>query len=600
MFTENNEYNNKLKIYDDMIKEQNKSIKTIQYFRFFTFVIGLAVTVYTFNIKSYFISIGIFIVSLIIFIYLITIYNKEVKNRKYSIALKEVNEKYLKRLKGHWKEFKDDGSEFRDKQHSYSEDLDIFGQGSLFQWINSSKTFMGRHTLKNRLIHPLKTPSDIEITQKALYELAMDLEWRQQFEAEGMVIANECINPEELCTWSKDRNEVYTKFPLILLTRLLPCITIILILLSCFTSLVDSRLPRIMIVIQILMIIIGVKGRNAAFNSIYKYKNSVNMYSKMFSLIIEKDFKSDYLKQLKSKLVISDDENASKSVERLSNIYYKVADRRNMFYIVIDVLFLWDYECMIEFESWRSSSGKYLEKWLDVIGQFEALNSISNIIYENPKWAMPSISDEGFVIKASGLGHPLLGDKRVCNNITIDNEKNILLITGSNMSGKSTFLRTVGINLILSYIGAPACAEKFQCSMMDICTCMRTSDDLENNISSFYAEILRIKMIVESVKKDKKVFFLLDELFKGTNSIDRHDGAKALIKQLGNEGASGLISTHDLELCDLQYEYPKIKNYHFQEYYSNNELKFDYKIREGVSTTRNALYLIKLAGIDLK
>ncbi|MBU3100901.1 MutS family DNA mismatch repair protein [Clostridium frigoriphilum] len=205
-----------------------------------------------------------------------------------------------------------------------------------------------------------------------------------------------------------------------------------------------------------------------------------------------------------------------------------------------------------------------------------------------------------FIVKANGLGHPLLGYKKICNNITISNEKNILLITGSNMSGKSTFLRTIGINLVLSYIGATVCAEKFECSLMKIITCMRISDDLENNISSFYAEILRIKMIVEEKRKNKKVFFLLDELFKGTNSIDRHDGAKALIKQLGEQGASGLISTHDLELCDLQYEYFKIKNYNFQEYYVNNEIKFDYKIRDGVSTTKNALYLIKLSGIDLE
>jgi DNA mismatch repair ATPase MutS len=352
--------------------------------------------------------------------------------------------------------------------------------------------------------------------------------------------------------------------------------------------------------IQILILLIGAKKRSITFNSIYKYKNSIAIYFRLLSLITEKDFESDYLKQLKNNLIISKDKNAAKSIKKLSNIYDKVSDRKNMLFIIVNILLLWDYQCMIGFEKWRVSSGKNLEMWLDVIGQFEALNSISNIIYDNPQWAIPSISDGDFIIKADGLGHPLIGDKRVCNNITINNKKNILLITGSNMSGKSTFLRTVGINLILCYIGAPVCAKKFECSMMKIYTCMRTSDNLDNNISSFYAEILRIKGIVESVKANKKVFFLLDELFKGTNSIDRHDGAKALIKQLGSQGASGLISTHDLELCDLQNEYSRIKNYHFQEYYINNELKFDYKIREGASTTRNALYLIKLAGIDLK
>ena len=596
----NNEYVNRLKVYQDKIAEQNKSVSTIGYLRLFTFIIGIGVTFYTFSIKSYVISIGVFVVSMAIFIYLISAYNKETKKREYSIALKDINEKALKRLNGQWKNFEDDGSEFKDEQHSYSGDLDIFGLNSLFQWINSTKTFMGRQTLKNRLITPLKTPFDIKMTQQSLLELAMNLQWRQSFEAEGMVISNECINPKQLCGWAKEKNELYSKSWLILLVRLLPAVTIITIILYYSTSLIDYRLPRIMLVIQIIFLFIGLKKRSAAFNGIYKYKNSIDIYQKMLSLINQKDFKSDYLKQLKNNLSQSKEDCAVKAIKKLASIYDKVSHRRNTFFIIINILLLWDYQCMIEFEKWRASSGKNLEKWFDVIGQFEALNSISNIIYDNPKWVMPLVSDGDFIIKAEGLGHPLLGDKRVCNNITIRQQRNILLITGSNMSGKSTFLRTVGINLILSYIGSPVCSVKFECSLMKVFTCMRTSDNLDNNISSFYAEILRIKAIVESVRDNKKVFFLLDELFKGTNSIDRHDGAKALIKQLGKQGASGLISTHDLELCALQSEYPKIKNYHFQEYYVNGELKFDYKIREGISTTRNALYLLKLAGIDLK
>lgn len=595
-----NDYDNKLKTYKNLIEEQNKSINIIAYFRLFTFLIGFSVTVYTFIIKSYLVSIGVFIVSLAIFIYLIIEHSKVINKRKYSIVLKEINEKALKRLNGEWKDFEDDGDEFKDKQHNYSDDLDIFGRGSLFQWINSSRTFIGREKLKNRLIYPLSSSGDITMTQQSLHELAMNLEWRQQFEAEGMVIPNESINLEELYKWAKDRNELYTKSWLIVFVRLVPCLTLVLIMLACFTSLIDFKLPFFMIVVQKMILLIGGKKRSATFNSVYKYKDNIHVYLRMLSSITDKDFKSDYLKQLKDNLVTHEDEGAVKAIKKLSNIYDKIANRQNMFFMIFNILLLWDYQCMIEFEKWRISSGKDLEKWFDVIGQFEALSSISNIIYDNPQWTVPIIKDGDFVVKANGLGHPLLGNKRVCNNITINNDKNILLITGSNMSGKSTFLRTIGINLVLSYIGASVCAEKFECSLMKIFTCMRTSDNLENNISSFYAEILRIKMIVEEIKKNKKVFFLLDELFKGTNSVDRHDGAKALIKQLGRQGASGLISTHDLELCDLQYEYSKIENHHFQEYYVDNEIKFDYKIREGVSTTRNALYLIKLAGIDLK
>lgn len=595
-----NEYSKKLKAYEDLIKEQNNSVNFIEYLRLFTFIIGLSITAYTFIIKSYAISTGVFIVSLALFIYLIIKHSKEVNKRNYSIALKEINEKALKRLSGEWKDFPDDGSEFKDNQHNYSDDLDIFGKYSLFQWINSTKTFMGREILKNRLINPLNTSSDIKITQKSLQELAGNLDWRQQFEAEGVVIPSQSLDPEELYKWGDDRDELYNKPWLILLARMLPCLTLILIALTCFTSLIDFRLPCFMIFIQITALFIGSKKRSETFNTVYKYKENIIVYLRLLSSIRDKDFKSDYLRQLKSKLEDDEGGGAVKAVKKLSVIYDKISDRQNAFFIIFNILFLWDYQCMTEFEKWRADSGKNLKKWLDVIGQFEALSSISNIIYDNPEWAVPEITEGSFILKAKGLGHPLLGYKKVCNDITINNDKNILLITGSNMSGKSTFLRTIGINLILSYIGSAVCAERFEGSLMNIFTCMRISDNLENNISSFYAEILRIKMIVENVRKDKKVLFLLDELFKGTNSIDRHEGAKALIKQLGEQGASGLISTHDLELCNLEQEYSRIKNYHFQEYYINNELKFDYKLRGGASKTRNALYLIRLAGIDIK
>ncbi len=593
-------YINRLKIYTDLIKKQNNSIKTIEYLRLLTLIVGISITIYTFNVNKHFVSIGIFIFSLAIFIYLVNQHNKEIKKRKYSMALKDINESALKRLNGQWKNFEDDGSEFKHKEHPYSEDLDIFGENSLFQWINTCKTFMGREALKNRLLNPLKTSCDINMTQESLQELAVDLKWRQLFEAEAMVIPSEPISPKELYKWGKDRNELYIKSWFAFTIKLLPFLTLMLMILSYGTSLISFKLPYIMLIIQISLLFIDVKKRNTTFKSLYKYKNSITIYSKMLTLIEEKDFKSSYLKQLKNNLFTSKNISAVKSIKKLSAVYNKVSDRKNMLSIILNILFLWDYQCIVEFEKWRVKSGNNLEKWFNTIGQFEALNSISNIIYDNPNWDMPLISDKTYVLKATELGHPLLGDTRVCNNITINNKKNILLITGSNMSGKSTFLRTVGLNLVLSYIGAPVCAKKFQCSFMEIFTCMRIRDDLENNISSFYAEILRIKMIVKNVKKTTKVFFLLDELFKGTNSIDRHLGAKALIKQLGEQGASGLISTHDLELCSLEKEYPRIKNYHFQEYYLNNKLKFDYKIREGISTTRNAKYLIKLAGIDFE
>ena len=187
----------------------------------------------------------------------------------------------------------------------------------------------------------------------------------------------------------------------------------------------------------------------------------------------------------------------------------------------------------------------------------------------------------------------------ISNDFNLDKEKRVALITGSNMSGKSTFLRTIGFNSFLSYLGLPVKAKEFSLPIMDIYSCMRTGDNLDENISSFYAEILRVKMVVEAVKNDKKVLFLLDEIFKGTNSIDRHEGARVLINQLLKGKSMGLVSTHDLELCTLEERTKEIVNYNFREYYKNNKLEFDYKLRDGVSTTRNARYLMKMAGIDI-
>ena len=198
------------------------------------------------------------------------------------------------------------------------------------------------------------------------------------------------------------------------------------------------------------------------------------------------------------------------------------------------------------------------------------------------------------------MTHPLLGDEAVGNDFYMDKNTRVLLITGSNMSGKSTFLRTVGFNMILSYLGLNVPAKEFNVPIFNIYTCMRTGDDLENNISSFYSEILRVKGIVDGTKRNERIFFLLDEIFKGTNSIDRHEGAVVLINQLLKGDTLGLVSTHDLELCDMEKNNEFVSNYYFKEYYKNNKIMFDYKIRQGVSKTRNAKYLMKMAGIDIE
>ena len=332
----------------------------------------------------------------------------------------------------------------------------------------------------------------------------------------------------------------------------------------------------------------------------YRYHLSIKAYGRILIHFEKTKFHTEYIKELRSKLTNNNGQSAVEQLKKLEVILDRVLNRKNMLFFPINVITLWDYQCMIDLEQWRRASGVFIGDWLEVIGELEALSSLAVIGYDYPKWAIPIIMDEDYIIDSISMGHPLLTNKQIYNDVTLQEPNRILLITGSNMSGKSTFLRTIGINLILAYSGAPACAINMKCSIFSIYTCMRVSDNLEKGISSFYGELLRVKDILNATKKNKQVLFLLDEIFKGTNSYDRHIGAKTLINQLHNSGASGLVSTHDLELGSMELESGgAIKNLHFQEHYKDNKIYFDYKLRPGISTTRNALYLLKMIGIEV-
>lgn len=232
------------------------------------------------------------------------------------------------------------------------------------------------------------------------------------------------------------------------------------------------------------------------------------------------------------------------------------------------------------------------------MNKIDEMCSFANLDFEHKDWCYPEIRREESIYGIN-IGHPLLSSRCIKNSFALKGNNKTALITGSNMSGKSTFLRTIGVNMILAYSGAPVCADKFSCGIMNLYTCMRTKDNLEESISSFYAEILRIKQLIEAAKRGERIFFLLDEIFKGTNSEDRHTGASILIKQLMEYGGMGLVSTHDFELCDLENSSGQIVNYNFREFYEDNKIKFDYILRRGRSRTRNAIHLMKLAGIDI-
>lgn len=614
------EYKKRKKKYNLLLKKQEKYIDNLNNLRFVTFVLGFIILIRMYILKRHFMFNFIVLVVVILLFYLTYLYKKVERKKNYLSVLYEVNKTSIKRLEGEWKTFQDMGEDFIDKNHNYSYDLDVFGKGSLFQWINTAHTHIGRQKLKKILTEKPQNKQNIYDRQSAVLELGQKIYFRQRLEAEGKVICNNRQDPKELFLWIKQRNNYILKNKVIWILRILSVITTITTLtllvkmlyyiLSVFFGTYKSApkifyiipyyIPIFLIFIQCIILRIKKEGRIKNLIVAEKYNYNIKAYKNMLTHIEKHKFKSKYIMNLYKELY-NNGESASKQIDVFSKICESIANRRNMVYFILNPILMIEYHWTISIERWKIQSGNNFEKWINIIAELEVLCSIAVIKYDNPNWSMPKIIDGPSRIIAKNMGHPLLGEKRVCNNLRLEETYPVMLITGSNMSGKSTFMRTIGINVILAYAGAPVCAEQFYCTIMEMYSCMRINDNLAQNISSFYAEILKIKSIVEASKEGKKVLFLLDEIFKGTNSGDRYIGAITLVNQLNRTGNLGVISTHDLELGEMvKNKDLKIKNYHFSEYYRENKIYFDYKLKDGISSTRNAVYLMKLAGIKIE
>ncbi|AET69391.1 mismatch repair ATPase (MutS family) [Desulfosporosinus orientis DSM 765] len=592
-------YEKRKEFYAQQAGELHRRINRLSNIRLGLSLVGLSLGVFFYIIYSRSLGIGMVLLTVILFIGLVFWHQSLRRKHLYRQILFENYAQSLQRLAGEWKSFPDKGEDFKNADHPFSEDLDLFGLNSLFQWINTAKTFRGRETLKEWLTAGPSEGEKILSRQEAVRELSKNLSWRQRFLAEACMAKGLMSSPQGIIQWAKTYDESYLRLRVLILARALPIVTISFLLIYLLTGKLSFWYPLLGIIIQSLILFAG-KQRGKALKAVYPYKESIKIYEKMLARIERRSFQAEYLQDLKEGLPNREGTPAFQQIKKLAAITDMIANRDNAIFLIVNILTLWDIQCMIALESWKEKSGRFLGRWLETIAEFEALSSLAGIHYDHPDWTFPEINPAESGIRAVRMGHPLLRGA-VCNDLTIDKHSGILLITGSNMSGKSTLLRTVGINLVLAYAGAPVYARSFSCSRLQLYSCMQVSDNLGESISSFYAELLRIKQIVLATKEQGNIFFLLDEIFKGTNSQDRHLGAKILIRQLSKAGAMGMVSTHDLELGDMEKESRGgIRNFHFREYYENDEIHFDYKLRLGISTTRNAMYLIKMAGIEVE
>ncbi len=590
-------YEKNIKLVKEKITVLDKKIEIIGWSRLVILLAGLFISYKNYKSIGLVNSLVYIAITFLIFSVVAIFHGKIMKSHDELEIELEFNEKGIKRLNGEYKEFSDKGSDLVESDHAFANDLDIFGDNSLFQMINTTRTLSGRKRLGEILsLKSLPSKLEVEEKQKAIKELGKKVEWRKNLYVRSTFKKKKGEELDELIKWGKSESK--GDAGRIAIASLFILITFVCIFLSIIKVIPVSFLI-LDFMVNYAVIKVLTKDITEVITLFNKIKNSVKAYSNILALIEEESFESEYLNSLKKKLNEDSSRSCKAEMQKLSSLLDWVGDSTgNAYFFILDILFFADVFILYNLNKWKKVNGWKVETWLEVMGEFDALASIANLSFDHEDWCYPVISEEAEV-DGVNIRHPLIGERAVANSYSLRNPKQITLITGSNMSGKSTFLRTIGINLVLSYVGAPCAAERFRTSIMNIYTCMRTKDNLEESISSFYAEILRIKLLIEACKRGEKVFFLLDEIFKGTNSKDRHTGATVLVKQLADNGAMGLLSTHDLELCDLEEEMKEVENYNFREYYKDNKIHFDYKIRQGKSVTQNAVYLMKLAGIEI-
>ncbi len=537
---------------------------------------------------------AVFILSFV----LIVIWHARLHKKRDELArLLKINTDELDALNGKYSAF-EDGSEFLDPDHPYVSDLDIFGKTSIFQYINRTSTWMGKQLLAGWLSHPDKENETISKRHESIQDLKNRLNWRQQFRSIGIWLHD---SEEE-----KSGIEAWLKLPAEFSGLIYKILIFVMPVLSSFVllMLINGNITFQLFLLY-LVVPLGIAASRAK-SVIKKHAllsrkaELLEKYGRLIQMIEGEDFSSKYLLSKKNEL--TNIHQSGPALRKLASIIQAFDSRLNIFaWLILNYFIIWDILQARRLENWRRTFKDDVEEWLVILGEFDALNSLAGFWYNRPDFVLPEPVEEPFYLKAEACGHPLLKpETRVDNPVSFAGWKNFIIVTGANMAGKSTYLRTVAINFILAMTGAPVCSKSFKFSPADMFTSIRTRDNLLENESYFFAELKRLKAIIDKLESGAKLFIILDEILKGTNSKDKQEGSKALLKQLIRFDASGLIATHDLSLGELINHHPEnISNKRFEVEIKNDELIFDYLLKDGISQNLNATFLMQKMGITI-
>lgn len=593
-----------LGIYQQQIEKNNKELKKLErrgvlfgWLRFLSVALA-AITLWKILSDDLYILIPVTFLFIAAFLFILAKHlnnNDAIKNLQRLIQISKTELEIL----GHHFTHLADGEEFKPEHHDYANDLDIFGRASLYQYINRCTSEQGRNLFATWLLNPSSTKT-ISERQEAIKELSHQLEWRQQLQSYGIAHALAIDTENKIKNWIKEPTKFIDKPLWKLLRFIFPAISFTILGLHIFGVLSSSAFYPL--IVLMLAISLGI-SRMTTPEYAKLNKTAPQLETLAFSVAwIEKGtFKSKLLVELQNNY-INKTIRASQTIKTLKSILDRTDIRLNpLVFIPLNTFAFWDLQQVLILEKWKKENKQHIGDWFHSLAEIESLSSMGNLSFNHPGWAFPTISEKNGTLTAESLGHPLIPEEKlVTNSFSTEESEGLNLITGSNMAGKSTFLRSVGVNIVLAMMGSAVYAKSFTVSNMKAISSMRVSDNLEENTSTFYAELKKLKEVIEAVYKNEKVFLLLDEILRGTNSADRHTGSKALIKQLIHHNAVGLIATHDLELAKLATDFPgKLHNYHFDVQVAGDELYFDYKLKRGVCTSMNASLLMKKIGIEL-
>ena len=517
------------------------------------------------------------------------------QHKKKLQALLTLAENELLALNHQFSHF-DDGRDFLDPAHFNSYDLDLFGEGSVFQFLNRTSTQCGRQRLADWLKDPLLQKDEIEQRQAAIRELSAIPDWRLHFLATGILFRENDEMNEEIKDWSDTSLTLNNPKRILLLINILPVLTAGA---AIFALTGSTSLPFVLAVFTQWGILYSYRKKVAEYNIMFGRKSELlEKYMQMLEFIETHPFQAPFLANLRNKVIMP--EKASHIFRQLKQRVNQLEYRDNLVVnLVLNSIFLWDVRSIYKLCNWHFRHRKKIGRWLDVLAETDALISLANLAYNHPEFVYPEVHEGGYTLKATRIGHPLIPkNKRVNNDLEINGWGKIIIITGANMAGKSTFLRTIGVNLLLARTGAPVCAEYLRFSPVNIYTNMRTTDSLLKDESYFFAELKRIKTLLDKLESGERMLVILDEMFKGTNSVDKLNGSRELIRKLLDLKAVALIATHDLKISEMEYEYPQmIFNKCFEIKLEGDEMLFDYLLKDGVTKTMNATFLMKKMGI---